>query len=355
MSIFNQGTVNIYVPASCLKYGTFGGKGYSSTPVTDYINISGSMSMSMWVNPYDMGHVAPSTGRLFVKTQTLNGWGLYISGQSTANCHYCFRASGGGDQEGAIQQFTPYNSVGACADDKATQVKFNEWTHVMGTYDRTTKRQSIYINGVLASSNINVSGVSIYDGGSLYVASNHAKCNISAQITDVRLWSGACLSPDEAFRVFNGLDIKPNNLVVHYKMLEREGSSIYSATNIVSCTGSIYRAEWNDRAIRCWCSRWDEGNWDGSFEFIMDPCDRNFIFPRVTPGAVRELYNILGTPEFIDTTYTSSNTLIVEPIAGCGVSSLRSRRVIGVKNISDNFLNKDTFVVKMDGYFLTPD
>ena len=96
--------------------------------------------------------------------------------------------------------------------------------------------------------------------------------------------------------------------------------------------------------------RWDEGNWNITVETFVGSGNRETIFSNVTPGAVRELYNILGTPEFIDTTYNSGNTLVFEPIHGYGLSSLRQRRKIAVKNISDTFLNPNYFNIKIEGY-----
>ena len=102
--------------------------------------------------------------------------------------------------------------------------------------------------------------------------------------------------------------------------------------------------------IDCWCKRWDEGNWDTVIETFMESSNRNTLFNYVTPGAVRELYNILGTPKYIDTTYNSANTLIYEPQAGYGLSSLREKRTVAVKNISDTFINKENFNIKIEAF-----
>jgi len=94
--------------------------------------------------------------------------------------------------------------------------------------------------------------------------------------------------------------------------------------------------------------RWDESNWDVVIEMFLGSSNRNSIFANVTPGAVRELYNILGTPKFIDTTYNSGNTIILEPLHGYGLSSLREKRTCAVKNISDTFINWNNFNVKIE-------
>ena len=97
-------------------------------------------------------------------------------------------------------------------------------------------------------------------------------------------------------------------------------------------------------------TRWDEGNWDLTIETFLESGNRNILFAHLTPGAVGELYNVLGTPCYIDTTYTSSNTLIINPLDGYGLSSLREGRMIAVKNISDDFINPNYFTIKIEGY-----
>jgi len=98
----------------------------------------------------------------------------------------------------------------------------------------------------------------------------------------------------------------------------------------------------------CWCTRWDEGNWDLVVETFLSSGNRDNLFANVTPGAVRELYNILGTPKYIDTTYSSGNTLKLYPQYGYGLSSLRQGRKVAVKNISDSFLTPNLFHVKIE-------
>jgi hypothetical protein len=95
-------------------------------------------------------------------------------------------------------------------------------------------------------------------------------------------------------------------------------------------------------------SRWDEQNYNVIIETFMGSGNRNTIFSNIVPGAFRELYNILGTPKFIDSTYSSSNTLILEPQSSYGISSLREKRVVAVKSASDNFITPNYFNVKLE-------
>jgi hypothetical protein len=82
-------------------------------------------------------------------------------------------------------------------------------------------------------------------------------------------------------------------------------------------------------------SRWDTDNDSLIIESFLSSSNRDTLFAHITPGAYRELYNILGTPKMIDTTYDSGNTLILEPQDGYGISGLREKRTVAVKNIMD--------------------
>jgi len=101
--------------------------------------------------------------------------------------------------------------------------------------------------------------------------------------------------------------------------------------------------------IDCWCTRWDESNWDVVVETFLSSGARDILFKNVAPGAVRELSNILGKPKYIDTTYHSGNTLILSPISTYPLSSIVNERRIAVKNISDAFLTPNKFSIKIEG------
>jgi hypothetical protein len=127
------------------------------------------------------------------------------------------------------------------------------------------------------------------------------------------------------------------------KMTWIEGNGL-----IIYVSGNSYPNSW----IQCGCKRWDEGNWDTIIETYLSSGARNFLLQNITPGAYRELYNILGTPHFIDTTYTSGNTIILEPQHGYAISSVRQKRTITIKNITEQFINPNYYGIKIDGYIL---
>ena len=101
--------------------------------------------------------------------------------------------------------------------------------------------------------------------------------------------------------------------------------------------------------IDCWCKRFDVSNYDVIIETFLSPEARNKLFQSVTPGALRELYNILGKPKYIDTTYSSGNTLRLEPIGN--LTNLENEMIIAVKSISDSSIPgaSKKFNIKIEG------
>lgn len=101
--------------------------------------------------------------------------------------------------------------------------------------------------------------------------------------------------------------------------------------------------------IKCWCTRWDEDNYNITLETFLGSANRNLLFSHVVPGGYRELKNILGYPWIMDITYPrNSNTLWLEPQYGYGISSVRCGRSVVCKNISDNFITPDYFHIKLE-------
>ena len=151
---------------------------------------------------------------------------------------------------------------------------------------------------------------------------------------------------DQVKQLYNGIDIT-TNLVGHWKLTDRKGTTAKDSSGYKH-NGTIVGATFADRDIRCWNSGWDENNFDVILETFIDPCDRNYLFNNVKPGVLSDKTMALGWRIVTDITYKSGNSLVYEPIGGYGVSSLRERRVIAIKNISDRFINQDVLGVKIE-------
>jgi len=201
-------------------------------------------------------------------------------------------------------------------DVASTSAIANEWIHLVGVYDGFDIK--IYVNGELKDTE-SLTGDIRYDDNPLRIASlDGTNCMFDGLIDDVRIYNRA-LTETEIRGLYN---------------LYGAGSAklIYS--------GSSY--------FYFYPTRWDEDNWSVVVETFLTDVHRDLLFANVVPGAVAELYNILGRPKYIDTTYNSGNTLIIVPYLS-SISGLRKTRRIAVKSISDTFINPSTYRVKIEG------
>lgn len=65
--------------------------------------------------------------------------------------------------------------------------------------------------------------------------------------------------------------------------------------------------------ISCWCSRWDVDNYSIVLETWLKKDELQLLLENIRPGAVGELYKILGRPHFVDKSWTKNNTIRVVP------------------------------------------
>lgn len=78
----------------------------------------------------------------------------------------------------------------------------------------------------------------------------------------------------------------------------------------------IYYGDLSDSStefIDCWCSRWDVQNYSVVIETWLKKDDLQTLKDNITPGAVGELYVILGRPRYYDATWQRQNTLRIRP------------------------------------------
>ena len=196
------------------------------------------------------------------------------------------------------------------------ELELNKWYFVAATYDSVSQKLIGYVDGDKVWE---VTRESHYDWGRTRIGGGgYDSAYFDGIIDDVRIYNRA-LTETEIRGLYN---------------LYGAGSAklIYS--------GSSY--------FYFYPTRWDEDNWSVVIETFLTDVHRDLLFANVVPGAVAELYNILGRPKYIDTTYNSGNTLIIVPYLP-SISGLRKTRRIAVKSISDTFINPSTYRVKIEG------
>jgi len=340
MAVTNAGSQYIKVPQGALNFTGFGrGSGNALTYVecgsgnSVIVASGGAVTMSAWIYWHGRETAGDNrTGYIISRRDGTDSSYFMLVGHWNKKLKI---AGGGGGGDILVSN---------------SDIPIKKWTHVAGTIDNASGK--IYIDGEL-----DIAGTC--DAPDLFDYSSAALgCRwtgypkqiwyYSGSMCDVQLWSGVALTDSEIKKVYNGVDVQTDNRVINYKFDERGGTTLENDGKITN-DGTIVSGNWEDRDIRCWNTRWDENNYNIVIEGFLDACDRNYLARNITPGAVRELYNILGTPKFIDTTYNSSNSLTFEPLSGYGLSGVRSKKIIAVKNYSDTFINRDTFGIKIEG------
>jgi hypothetical protein len=114
---------------------------------------------------------------------------------------------------------------------------------------------------------------------------------------------------------------------------------------------NIYVSGSKDAAnkVTAWCNNWEDTKWEVTIELTMSWSDRNILFDNTKPGFVSQRDLGLGQREYVDTTYASGNTLIIDPVSGYGLDNMYDEITIAVRNIEDEPINKDYIVIKIMG------
>lgn len=95
-------------------------------------------------------------------------------------------------------------------------------------------------------------------------------------------------------------------------------------------------------SIDCRCSRWDVQNYSLIMETWMNKSNLQNLRNSLTPGAVGELYTILGRPRYYDGTWTADNTISISASGAGNLQYMRNDVDAFVKNISDSPLGGDS-------------
>ena len=111
-----------------------------------------------------------------------------------------------------------------------------------------------------------------------------------------------------------------------------------------------------DDFIDCRCSRWDVSNYDVTVETWLKYNDLRLLLENVRPGAVGELYNILGRPRYYDRSWRGANTLRLLPTPSSSTMSrstlrkMRKETLIYPKNITTSPVKDTEWVsIKIEG------
>ena len=119
----------------------------------------------------------------------------------------------------------------------------------------------------------------------------------------------------------------------------------------------IYYGDMNtSNCIDCICTRWNVDGYETIVTAILTKEQLQTLRENITPGAVGELYKILGRPKYYDQTWKGNNTLKLKPNPNPAkmsnrLSKLRDETIVFVKNITEHPLGDTQYLdVKIEGY-----
>ena len=106
------------------------------------------------------------------------------------------------------------------------------------------------------------------------------------------------------------------------------------------------------------CSRWDVDNYSVIVETWLNKDSFSNLLNNITPGATKDLYTILGRPNYYDTTWQGNNTIRLYPtpdsqkMPNSKLKELRRDTICYVKNITSGHVpGMDKWVrIKIEGY-----
>lgn len=126
---------------------------------------------------------------------------------------------------------------------------------------------------------------------------------------------------------------------------------------ITSCSKDLkiyYLSLTGNDFICCNCSRWDTNNYSIVIETWLTKSDLQILRDNITPGAVGELYKILGEPTYYDKTWEGRNTIMLIPqdTSQGTLSNMRGEKVCFPKTITTSTMKGDDgwIMCKIEAY-----
>lgn len=220
-TLYNTTVATNCVIGNCLSFG--GNNSFiriASAP--NFLNIF-SVSVSVWVNPTAAGLVG--TAHVFNHTS------------------YAIRLVDG------YPIFTGTDpSAGVFPVNASVRLTANTWNHIVGTYDKITRNQSIYLNGVYAAgSTANEFGFATTASMSMSIGSGTraGQSPFNGLIDDVKVWS-RCLNGTEVAALYNsGNPTNASGQENNWTAWSPEYSGGYAAGILATGMIAQYRATFN--------------------------------------------------------------------------------------------------------------
>lgn len=131
----------------------------------------------------------------------------------------------------------------------------------------------------------------------------------------------------------------------------------YAAPIWINDLAIFYGQGLDTEYIDCRCSRWDVQDYSVTVETWLYKDNVDTLMENIRPGAVRELYKILGKPHFVDSSWQGYNTLRLYPtpssqkMNNSTLHRMRRNQIIYPKTITIHPIRNSQWIeTKIEGY-----
>ena len=104
------------------------------------------------------------------------------------------------------------------------------------------------------------------------------------------------------------------------------------------------------------CSRWDMDDQLHTIEFVTTKANRDALWNNINPGKIEEWDFPFDKTYYLDSTYTSGNTIKLSPIAGTKLADIRDETKIVIKSYREELWGRpaNKYYITISGYEYHP-
>jgi len=220
---------------------------------------------------------------------------------------------------------------------------FNSWYHVVGVWEANSTTRTLYLNGEFIDED--TSGSVIDASGKITIGKNFYTTVPYGTIANVKIFNKA-LTAAEVKADYLDPNYTPDSLILWYKLFNSLDDEIGGNTAV-----AVNNPSQTNISFDCWCSRWDRNDYSVVIETWLNQSQRNLLRSHIRPGAVAEMYQILGRPHYYDTSF-GYNTLTITPKTGYQLANMEDSITIGVRNYTERITDSNEYFVKIEGFIL---
>jgi hypothetical protein len=205
------------------------------------------------------------------------------------------------------------------------------WVYYVGTWSASDDELLLYKNGILISSATDTGSMPIDNTDfCIGMRDTHSTYCFGGYIDEVRV-SYVPRNPGWIYTTYRNIGLNSTFMTLGHEGVS--GGVDYSNYDLKIYYDDLVGNDF----VACNCSRWDVNDYGVTVETWLKKSDLQTLRSYITPGAVGELFKILGRPTFFDQTWQGQNTIYLVPNSGSStLIDMREPKYVYVKNITDS-------------------